>query len=336
MKIYFFERKPRNGANFSIESIFTNLRNKLKLKIESEIHVCSCFNTGLLNKIINILEVLIKSKRGICHITGEVHYLALLLPSKRTILTIHDCGMVDKNIGLKRIFNLWLYLKMPLKNVSAITTVSEATKAEIIKYTNCSSDLITVIPVQLNSHYYFVEKVFCVEKPRILQIGTGYNKNIPNLIMAIKGLSCHLIIIGKLTSEQSILLENNRIEYTNLYNLTDSEMFNQYQLCDIVTFASTFEGFGMPIIEANAVGRVVLTSNVSSMPEVASDAACLVNPFDVEDIKRGLRLLIDDEGYRKQLISNGILNAKRFDERVIAESYYQVYKKIHSTLKQFN
>ncbi len=72
--------------------------------------------------------------------------------------------------------------------------------------------------------------------------------------------------------------------------LTIDEVVDQYHKCDLVSFVSTYEGFGMPIVEANAIGRPVFTATVASMPEVAADAACLVDPFDVQAIRNGVRV----------------------------------------------
>ena len=84
----------------------------------------------------------------------------------------------------------------------------------------------------------------------------------------------------------------------------------------------------MPILEANAVGRPVVTSNISSMPEVAGNAACLVDPYDVSKIRDGIFRVIQDGTFRNTLINNGIKNVSRFDPLVIARQYFNLYKSI--------
>jgi len=93
---------------------------------------------------------------------------------------------------------------------------------------------------------------------------------------------------------------------------------------------STYEGFGLPIVEANAVGRPVITSNVCSMPEVAGDAAFLVDPFDVEDIRRGVLLLINDSHLRRDLVRRGFLNVRRFSIESVATQYRSLYDELSS------
>ena len=84
----------------------------------------------------------------------------------------------------------------------------------------------------------------------------------------------------------------------------------------------------MPIVEANAVGRAVVTSNCASMPEVAGEAACLVNPNSIASIRDGIQKVINDDGFRNKIITQGISNAKRFDPEVIAKQYLSLYEEI--------
>jgi glycosyltransferase involved in cell wall biosynthesis len=82
----------------------------------------------------------------------------------------------------------------------------------------------------------------------------------------------------------------------------------------------------MPIIEGNAVGRCVITSSIPPMTEVASDAACFVNPYDIASIEKGFQKIILDTEYRKQLIENGRENIERFQPENSAEQYIRLYK----------
>jgi glycosyltransferase involved in cell wall biosynthesis len=101
-------------------------------------------------------------------------------------------------------------------------------------------------------------------------------------------------------------------------------MIRKYQECDISAFISTSEGFGMPIAEASVTERVVVTSNISSMPEVALDAAHLVNPNDIYDIRAGIKKVIENDSYREKLIENGRRNKLRFDGDAIAKKYFNL------------
>jgi glycosyltransferase involved in cell wall biosynthesis len=171
-------------------------------------------------------------------------------------------------------------------------------------------------------------KHFNTDCPRLLQIGTAPNKNVERLIEAIEGMECTFVVIGKLTESQRTLLAEREIKFINRMNLTQEELYEEYGRADIVTFVSTFEGFGMPIIEANCIERPVIAGNNSSMPEVGGDAALYVDAYSVEDIRSGLTRLLSDEGLRNRLIENGRRNRERFSNRAIADMYGALYERV--------
>ncbi len=137
-----------------------------------------------------------------------------------------------------------------------------------------------------------------------------------------------LTIIGKLSNELKNTLTQHKINFVNKTNLSRSEIYQEYIHTDIVAFISLREGFGLPIIEANAIGRSVISSNLSSMPEVAGNAAHLVNPHNIEAIKNGFIKLINENEYRTQLIENGWKNAQLYTPEIIAEQYQLLYTEI--------
>lgn len=85
----------------------------------------------------------------------------------------------------------------------------------------------------------------------------------------------------------------------------------------------------MPILEANAVGRPVITSNRSSMPEVAGSAACLVDPDQPDSIRDGIKRIMDDSSYRQRLVAAGYENVKRYRADVIVAEYVSLYRKVY-------
>ena len=123
-------------------------------------------------------------------------------------------------------------------------------------------------------------------------------------------------------------LERAGVNFSSSKNLSNEEIMDKYRSADILSLVSTYEGFGMPIVEANAVGRVAVTSNILSMPEVAGNAAHLVDPFDVAAIRQGILKVIEDDAYREKLISNGFVNRKRFDVKQIATQYTEIYRSL--------
>lgn len=93
------------------------------------------------------------------------------------------------------------------------------------------------------------------------------------------------------------LLDKYHINYRWEVNLKNEQVVQKYINCDMLLFVSTLEGFGLPIVEANAIERPVITSNFSSMPEIAGEAAHLVDPFDANSIRSGVIRIIEDDRY---------------------------------------
>lgn len=322
-------RKPRDTGNFSIEASFD--RVLLSFTKNSNLHVdkftSSYLSVGFRNRLKAIWEVQ-QLKASIYHVTGDVHFLTLGLPKKKTILTIHDLGFLEDYSGLKRLILKWFWLDLPVRKSRFITTVSRATLNELIKHSKCPPEKIRVIPTLIKGHFRKKEKSNFPSVPTILHIGMAPNKNFRKHVAAIKDLSCKLLIIGCLSIEEKNLLKSNNIDYSFKCNLADEEMQKAYEAADLLLFASTLEGFGMPIIEAQTVGCPVVTSNLSSMPEVAGDAACLVNPYSVQSIREGVQKVIQDEVYRNHLVEKGFKNVQRFQPEVVAKQYCELYQEL--------
>ena len=330
IQVVHFQRKKRPTGNHSIESYFSAIRELQPNDIRISKKEVSFFSNGLLKRLLIVLESFFYQKQ-INHITGDIHFANLLFNKKKSILTIHDCGALKDKTGLKYNIIKWFWFTLPAKKAAYITVNSEATKQDLLQYISYPKENIKVMYIFVPEIHQPKPKVFNSTNPVILQLGTASNKNIARTAQAIKGISCKYVIVGKLDESTKNILNENNIDFENIDQaLTDEKIAQLYQDCDIVTLVSTLEGFGMPIVEANKTGRVVITSNTSSMPEIANNAACLVNPFDIEDIRKGLLKIIEDDEYRAQLIANGFENAKRFDQKEIANQYFDLYRKIAS------
>ncbi|MEJ7737961.1 MAG: glycosyltransferase family 1 protein [Chitinophagaceae bacterium] len=328
--IVYFQRKPRNVGNYSVEFIFEDVRYRLKDLIIAKIRFSRYESTGLFKRLYNCIEAA-AGQGSVNHVTGDINYLGLLMNKHKTIHTILDCVFMTSTSGLKQAILKLFWLSLPVKRSAYITAISEATKKEIITHSGCDPEKIKVIYVAISNRFSRKDKPFNKSNPVILQVGTAFNKNIPRLIHALNGLSCELHIVGKSNEEYERLLKENNITYRYQSGLTDAEIIAKYEEADIVSLVSTYEGFGMPILEAQAVGRPVITSSVFSMPEVAGDAACIVDPFDVEQIRQGVNRILHDDDFRNSLVKKGFENIKRFDPEVIAMQYYELYKKIRKS-----
>ncbi len=326
MKVVFFHRKPKIN-NFSVEMAFQVIREAMPAEVECVVARSRFDSKGVFRRLYNIVEAVFR-QGDVNHITGDVHFLSYLLRRDKTLLTILDCVFMYNARGIRRYILRLLWAVIPEKRVALISVISQSTKNEVLKVIHCHPDKVRVVPICISPAFTRCEKYFNADKPKILHIGTAKNKNLIRLVSALQGIPCRLEIVGILSSEQITALQDGNIEYVNSFNITETEMLEKYRECDLVAFVSTYEGFGMPILEANAVGRPVITGNMLSMPEVAGDAACIVDPYNVSEIRDGVMRIINDEAYRETLIHNGFSNVRRFDPHIIAEQYAQLYREI--------
>ncbi len=324
-KILFIERKPYDSV--SIEKAFRCIAANLSSKFAAEFQQLPYGN--LFSDTIRNLLFFRKKNADLYHITGHTHYISLLFSRRNTVLSIMDVRFLYNKPGLKRWLLKKLYLDWPLRKLDFITAISEHTKSEIIRYTGCDPgkilmlDLPLMVNVEPGKGYEFNQ-----QKPTILQIGTMDNKNIPTLAKALSGIACKLRIIGRLNAGIISALVENQVDYDNAYDLTDEQISKEYEMADIVAFCSTYEGFGLPIIEAQSMKRPVLTSNLSPMIETSGGGAVLANPFDYLSIRAGIEKLIGDADYRLEMVSAGLKNVERFRPAIVAAQYEKLYTQI--------
>ncbi len=323
MKVVLIFRRPYIGAH-SIEALFSSIYDEL----ENEIHIEKYIMTRryfIFRDLINLWN----KNADIYHITGDINYLAFFLPFRKTVLTVHDIGhyLFDLS-GIKKYLYKWLWLILPIRLARTVTTVSEHSALDIERYLGISRTGLRVIENCYSPTIRYKQRSFNIEQPRILQVGTGLNKNVARLVAALEGIACKLVLVGKPDVKILNLIKEKNIDAEIVHGITGAEIADAYCECDIVTFISTNEGFGLPIIEAQASGRALITSNVSPMNAVAGKKACVVSPLDIGQIKSGILHIISDEGYRNKLIVSGLVNAKRFSVKNISQKYLQLYTNV--------
>lgn len=328
MDIIFFHWALSNGP--SITRSFEPFINYIRKEYNVKEYRVPYSGANPINVIKNILFVYKhRSKNGINHITGDIHYCILGLLGTKSVLTIHDDYAIIKAPNIfNKIYKYIFWMYLPIKLSSQTVYITDSTKQKVEKYVKTNKSTV-ITQHSINTGFKHSIYIFNYEKPRILQIGATYQKNLESTITALKGISCHLRIIKKINDKQYKLLKDLNIEYSNAYNLSDDEIIEEYKKADIVVFPSLYEGFGMPIIEAQAIGRPIITSNIAPMNWVAGDGGWLLkNPLDTEEYRNTLLEIINNPEERNRRINKGLENIKRFSIESISKQYIDLYYKI--------
>ena len=317
----------------SIEEVFKRIISHF----EGQIHFDICEMKHPSNSAGNLLKNIIKVSKyrsAVYHITGDVHYVSLGLTGYKTILTIHDFYSARRGNWFNRLIIRIIWYYLPAWKVRFITVISNYSREELLKIIPFAREKIRVIPNPLMILSGPFLRNLNKEKPCILMVGTKPNKNLEGMLEACKEISCTVKILGKLKEQQVKLLYSYEITYANYYNISYDKVIELYKDCDLLFFASFEEGFGLPILEAQGVGRPVITSNSTAMPDTAGEGACLVDPHSVESMREGLKKVINEDEYREDLLKKGLENLKRFDPERIANMYMDLYKEVAGEEKQ--
>lgn len=324
MMITYFYRSISSA--FSIKKVSQTITSQIEDKEEFFVPYTGFNPKAIIGNIWYVYKH--RSKNGINHITGEIYYCILGLIGCKSVITIHDTVSLDfhKQSKFKHILLEWLWYRIPLKFATKVICISEETKRCVLRYTN--RDDIIVIHNAVDPLICYSEEQ-TTERFSILFIGTNPNKNLLRCFNALKGIDCSVTIIGKLKDDQIRSLNENNIDYENKTGLTDEEIRQEYRKCNIVSFVSLFEGFGMPIIEANKAGRAVITSTIPVLKEVGRSGAYYVNPKDEQEIREGYIKLLSDTSLRKQLVQKGVENVCNYNYSKILSLWLKVYDSIN-------
>lgn len=326
MTVTHFQRRPQ-GGQVSVERVFAAVRTRMLAGISCRVFIVRFASRGVWRRIYNTVEAAFHQS-DVNHVTGDVHFLTLLLRRRKTLLTILDCVSLERLKGLRRALLLLFWYRLPVMRSRIVAVISDSTKRELLRHLHCPAEKIRVVPACVGDEFTAEAKEFNGIRPRVLQVGTGANKNLLRVAQALRGIVCDWHIVGTLSPEQEEVVRSLELTYRILGFLDEKGVRAAYRDCDMLVFASTYEGFGLPILEANAVGRPVVTSNILSMPEVAGDAACLVDPFDSRSIRAGILRVINDVEYRESLVANGFQNVRRFSAENVARQYAEIYREL--------
>ncbi len=243
------------------------------------------------------------------------------------------------------------YMPLFAKKAAHIITVSEFSKLDIHNQYGISLDKISVVYNAVNNDFapleveakHIVRLHYSEGAPFFVYLGALHKrKNIERMLLAFDLFktthpsSMKMVIIGaKLFKEDSIEKVFNQLKHKEdvifTGRLPKSELVNVVAAAEAMVYVSYFEGFGIPIIEAMKSGVSVITSNVTSMPEVAGDAALLVDPFSVEEIAKGMQQVATTD--KKEWIEKGRIRAQHFNWNASAEAVWNIIEQIAEKTK---
>lgn len=273
-----------------------------------------------------------------------------------TVVTIHDLipYLMPETVGKGYLERFLRDMPNIISNSAGIITVSEYSKKDILKFfSSYPEDKIYVTPLAANSKFkpldkasskLYVKKAYNIDTPYILYIG-GFSsrKNARGLINAFK--NCYsslnepytLLLAGSLKDEGKILydfVKNNNLSDTIAFcGYIDEDILPiLYSGCEAFVYPSFYEGFGLPPLEAMSCKAPVITSNLTSIPEVTCNSSILINPYDESDLENALVRLLNDKNLREELSEKGYKNSLNFTWKKTAEKTLSAYKSIIDSL----
>jgi glycosyltransferase involved in cell wall biosynthesis len=272
------------------------------------------------------------------------HYVVSPLTRVPFVVTIHDCIHLRFPQYLpnrRALLYARTMMQLAARRARRVLTVSQASKLDILHYLHIPADKVEVVPNALDERLATppteaeiarVRERFLLTSPFVLYTGNiKPHKNIDRLIEAYallrrRGGFDHvkLLIIGEEVSKYPNLRRLvHRFQlhpHVRFFGFVpDETLAALYRLASVFVFPSLYEGFGLPPLEAMAAGAPVITSNVSSLPEVVGDAALLIDPTDPQAIADAMARVLGDEGLRRDLVARGHERVKAFSwERSVA------------------
>jgi glycosyltransferase involved in cell wall biosynthesis len=287
------------------------------------------------------------------------HGPSFTLPPSFTpsLLTVHDLSFLRYPQGAHPALLAWLIQAVPrsLRRARHVLADSESTRADLIQLMSIPADQITVIGAGVEEHFQPV-----TDAETLARVGARYDlpgrfilgvstleprKNFTGLIAAFNRLAgtaprspvadLHLVIAGGkgwlyedifAAAEASPIRE--RIHFTRFVD--DEDLPALYSLASLFAFPSHYEGFGIPVLEAMACGTPVVCADNSSLPEVAGDAALLVEATDTDALVAAMQRLLIDTSLREELIKRGFEQTKQFTWEEAARRLLRVYEEVRA------
>ena len=265
------------------------------------------------------LAMLFRTEKGSCIFTPG--YNAPLFIIRRYVMTVHDLNHIDRSENssiLKRLYYA-IIMRRACRNADVVLTVSEFSRLRIIEWAKLSTERVVNIGNGFDGTYNMDVVPYMPGYPYMLCVSNRKaHKNEPRVLQAfaqaVLPAEVRLVFTGM--STPGLLQEAQELGMAGrlifLGRVDEVDMPALYRGAIALIFPSLYEGFGLPVIEAMACGTPVLTSNTTSLPEVAGTAALLVDPTSVDEISDGIRRLFHESALRNDLTAKGLVQCAQF------------------------
>lgn len=322
-----FARKPRERSDYSVEGILDALETYLEPKIQLKRIVMPYHSRGVLPRLGNIVTAR-RLAGDVNHVMGDINYVALALPRSRTVLTVLDLGGVGARSDARRWAVEQFWLKLPIQHVRVVVAISEHIRHQLLSQYSRQADVRVVYPPVRDEFFAISSTSRPAGPPRVLLIGSAPHKNILRSVRALGGLDVELLIVGLLSDDIRLELRRQRIRYWNGTSLEPQELVRCFGRADLLLFPSLYEGFGLPIAEAQAAGLPVVTSIVDPLREVGGRGAVYADPVSERSIRASVTAVLGDPTLRRNLVADGRRNGVRFRASLVANQLLEIYQEV--------
>lgn len=292
-------------------------------------------------------------RRARIDVLHSPHHTTPVLPlACRRVVTFHDLTffLVPERYPTTRRLYFKAVTRASARLADALITPSEAVKGDVVRILHVPAERVTAVPEAAGPAYVpvdscdalaWVRRKYKLPERYILSVGSlEPGKNRRRLIAACarlreRGIEHHLVISGQRAwhyeGELDIVRQLGLDERVHVLGYVDgADMPALYSAADLFAFPSLYEGFGLPVLESMACGTPVITSNVSALPEVAGDAALLVDPADISGLAEAMERVLTDQALRADLRVRGLERARQFSWERAARETLPVYEKVAS------
>ena len=332
------EADTRNEYIFFQTSENKKLGTTLKFNLPSSLFWNALFD--------NFITVILSKKKSIKVFFGPSHVLPWIkFKDIRYVVTIHDLSFLVYPEHYSFLFRSYYYhsIKNSIKNADIVAADSISTKNDIKKFYGIDDSKVEVIPLGLSDFYDCKNAVYeaarIIDDPYILTISTHpKRKNIYGVLEALKKfkkIRQKIVIAGLITKDNLIEL-NKEIKRLNLEDrvilagyVDEEKLKNLYSNADLFIYPSFYEGFGFPILESMACMTPVITSNVSSMPELMPQKEWLVDPLSVNEIGEKMSKILNlSQIDKNRMLEQNYEFCKKFNWTKTARMYMEIFERL--------